>query len=335
MNKAYMICAVLWVMSGALAMENPQVSSADMLAKQLYNYAEKGDAQRVSELLDLGADPTSKWGKDQNTPLMIAAMRDHLPVVKALLRVMTPEMLNWTNAEGVPALHQAAYYGNHKIVSELIGAGADKDYQIDMSKLPKDGFNTPPYPTALMIAIKNWKDKTAQVLLNEGANPNIEGPNGMTALLIAPEEGMEPKVMRLLLEKGANVKKKNAWGQTALYGLVTGQECGSTCENIEALVQSGGQVNELFEGANNVLQLAFIKAAESDAQAKKERNNCAPLYWPSNYLVKTLIQCGINVRHRNSDGKTALDLVRPYENEFLNKYIIPLLEEAEKEQQKP
>lgn len=320
MNRVYILLTM--VLGGSYAMEIPTRT----LSLELLGAARKSDAQCIQSLLSKGADPAIQDEKEKNTPLIIATLKESLPSVKALLTKMTPQMVNMPNGEGVPALHHAAYYGYYHIVKELIGAGADIDYQIDMSKLPKDGFNTPPYPTALMIAIENWKDKTAEVLLNAGADPNIEGPDGMTALLIVPDEGMDPKVMRLLLEKGANVKKKNAWGETALYGLVTGQEIGSTCENIEALVQAGADVNELFENGNNVLQLVFIKAAEN-------RNNptyC--VYWPSNDMVQILIKAGINVHHRNDKGMTALDLVRPYEKEFLNKYIIPMLEKVEKEQ---
>lgn len=320
MSKIYILFTVILGVSHA--METPMRN----LSLELLKAVHENDVNCIEKLLAAGADPAIQDEKEKNTPLIIATLKESLPSVKALLKKMTPTMVNMANGEGVPALHHAAYYGYHHIVTELIGAGADIDYQIDMSKLPKDGFNTPSYPTALMIAIENWKDKTAQVLLNAGANPNIEGPDGMTALLIAPDEGMDPKVMQLLLARGANVKKKNAWGETALYGLVTGQEIGSTCDNIEALVQAGADVNELFENGNNVLQLVFIKAA-----ANKDNPTYSD-YWPSNDMVQILIKVGINVHHRNFEGKTALDLVRPYEKEFLNQYIIPMLEKAEKEQ---
>lgn len=324
------ICMSLTVMfAGTCAMEVSSIRH--QLSQELLVAAKKGEAQTIAELLARGADPAIQDEKEKNTPLILATLKRHHAAVDALLPSMTPPMVNITNAEGVPALLHATANGDKDTVHKLIGAGADVNYTLDLSAVPNIPANQSIYPTALMIALFNAYAHCAQRLLLAGANPNIEDRNGVTALSVAAQIGTTPEVMHLLLKEGADVSKKDKQGKTALYYLVTSGECKYTSDNIEAMVKAGGNINELFEAKNNVLQLAFVRAIRAYERAKKENARYADPLWPSNYLVGTLIKFGINVRHRNDEGKTALDLVRPYHDEFTNKYSIELLEKAEKE----
>lgn len=327
MNKIF-ACLVL-MGAGIGAMESP--SHLRKLSLKLLEAADKGETQRIIRLLKKGADPATQDEKEKNTPLILATLKRHHAAVDALLPSMTPPMVNITNAEGVPALLHATANGDKDTVHKLIGAGADVNYTLDLSAVPNIPANQSIYPTALMIALFNAYAHCAQRLLLAGANPNIEDRNRVTALSVAAQIGTTPEVMQLLLKQGADVSKKDKQGKTALYYLVTSGECEYTSDNIEAMVKAGGNINELFEAKNNVLQLAFARAISAYERAKKENDTYADPLWPSNYLVGTLIKFGINVRHRNDEGKTALDLVRPYRDEFTNKYSIELLEKAEKE----
>ncbi len=113
--------------------------------------------------------------------------------------------------------------------------------------------------------------------------------------------------------------------------LVMGGECMSTDDNIEAIVKAGGQLNELCEGSNNLLQLALIEGIKASEQAKKDNTAGDYSKWPSTSLVKTLIKCGNHVRHRNTEGKTAMDLIRGYHGSYDMRYNINELEIAEKQ----
>jgi ankyrin repeat protein len=68
---------------------------------------------------------------------------------------------------------------------------------------------------ALLASTKSAKsEKTAELLVAAGVDPNARQANGMTALMSAAFNGQED-VVKLLLEKGANVKL-DAGGYNAL-----------------------------------------------------------------------------------------------------------------------
>ncbi len=326
MNKLFI--SLMVIPAGIGAMEEPSIRQ--LLSLELLTAADKGDAGRITQLLEQGADPAIQDKKEKNTPLILATVKCYTHAVRALLERMTPPMVNITNSEGVPALLHATANGDVDTVNALIQGGADVNYTLDLSRVSNTPSNTSIYPTALMIALYQAYPHCATLLLQAGADPNIEDRNGTTALHIAAQIGTKPEVMRSLLKKGAHVNKKDKHGRTALYYLVMGGECMSTDDNIEAIEKAGGKLNELCEGSNNLLQLALIAGIKASEQAKKDNTAGDYSKWPSMSLVKTLIKCGINVRHRNTEGKTAMDLIRACNGSYEMRYNINELEIAEK-----
>lgn len=70
--------------------------------------------------------------------------------------------------------------------------------------------------TPLMAACAAGNLNTARLLLESGANINAQSPlNGTTALIEAASLG-DPKIVALLLDKGADPQLKNKNNQTAL-----------------------------------------------------------------------------------------------------------------------
>ena len=69
--------------------------------------------------------------------------------------------------------------------------------------------------TALMWACMGGHETVVRLLLEKGANIEAKDQDQQTALLIAAEGGYE-SVVRLLLEKGANIEAKDGLQQTAL-----------------------------------------------------------------------------------------------------------------------
>ena len=84
-------------------------------------------------------------------------------------------------------------------------AGADKDLTNEDGRtaLMSEGVS-PPGPSI------------AKLLLEAGANPNLQDKAGNTALFLASQNGFETNV-RLLLEMGADRDLQNKEGQTALF----------------------------------------------------------------------------------------------------------------------
>merc|ERR1719327_1742114 len=98
----------------------------------------------------------------------------------------------------------AAKHGHLDVVKILLEAGANVDAK------NKDG------ETALILAAGNTRqDLVVFELLRHGANVNELSNSNESALLMASEKRNE-KVMRALLEKGADVTVKSKWGMTPL-----------------------------------------------------------------------------------------------------------------------
>jgi len=76
---------------------------------------------------------------------------------------------------------------------------------------PYDGM------TALMFASYSNYDQReiVRMLIERGADVNIKNSKGMTALMIASRGG-RTEIVRMLIERGADVNIKNSNGKTAL-----------------------------------------------------------------------------------------------------------------------
>ncbi len=136
---------------------------------------ESGNISLVRELLSAGANPNSGatlvvalGGRDfENTSgdsLMDAASRGYLEIAKVLLAAGAN--VNATTKEGITALNLAATNAHPEVVKLLLAAKAD----------PNAGN-----PAPLIDAVIGRDSASAGLLLNAGANPNVE--NSISAYL--------------------------------------------------------------------------------------------------------------------------------------------------------
>jgi ankyrin repeat protein len=109
---------------------------------------------------------------------------------------------NAVDAEGVPALMAAALFSDADMLDVLLKRGADPD-KADMSG-----------GTALMWAVPDV-DKVRR-LLAHGANVNTRSQTERTALLVAASYPGTVTLLRLLLERGADLRAQDRAGATAL-----------------------------------------------------------------------------------------------------------------------
>eukprot|EP00913_Durusdinium_trenchii_P023314 g21892.t1 len=106
-------------------------------------------------------------------------------------------------ADGMTALHWAAYHEDVKTAKQIIAAGGNAK--------PANRYGVTP----LSIACKNGNAAIVQLLLQAGADPNTALPGGETALMTAARTG-KPGPVKALLAAGAKVDLKERKGQTAL-----------------------------------------------------------------------------------------------------------------------
>ena len=161
----------------------------------------------ASLLLQHGADINVQ---DDNgiTALARASYDGHLEVVQFLLKCNAKLMDD--NPHGMTALAGASKGKSEKhthIVKELLKHGADPN---------KYGYENSSPMGPLYVAIYNNCYTNAKVLLDNGANVNLQDSvNGWTPLIIATRYG-RLEMVRLFLENGANATTTDNNGGTAL-----------------------------------------------------------------------------------------------------------------------
>ena len=168
----------------------------------LYQAAYKGDFQKVASLLAAGEKIEESDSKGW-TPLMIASAEGHLKTVKLLLEKGANP--NAKNRYGRTALMFAAHYGYTPIVEVLLESGAD------INIVPTDETRK----TALIAAVDKGHYEVVSLLLRYKADTTIKEKLGFDALFSAAVAG-NTKIAELLLNNGANPNTVNQQGNTPL-----------------------------------------------------------------------------------------------------------------------
>lgn len=141
------------------------------------------------------------------------------------------------NRQMKSALHQPQQ------VKKLLQAGANADYQ--------DEHGT----TALMDACSHGHAETVEVLLAQGANPNLCGlihPSiGVTALMKA-SAGKDPRIVEQLIKAGAALNARDDLGETALHCAAAGGDL----EIVTLLVDAQTDLNARSYGGATALSYA-------------------------------------------------------------------------------
>jgi ankyrin repeat protein len=134
--------------------------------------------------------------------------------------------VNAPQADGMTALHWAAYHDDLNQVKLLLEAGAE----------PKTA--TRYVVTPLALACANGSQEIVEMLLEAGADPNSSLAGGETALMTASRTGLLGAV-KALLARGADVNAQERKGQTALmWAAAEGH-----VEVVDALLNAGADVN--------------------------------------------------------------------------------------------
>jgi ankyrin repeat protein len=201
------------VMDGCYQGSSIKKNPYGQVIREHYDFYEDWDSmmsqkgmQTASALVELGV-PVNEPVANGSTPLMWASWTGFQNLVE--LFVAAGADVNAQAKDGVTPLFCSMFnaFGVKGTTELLLAAGAKVD-------TPALNGTTP-----LMIASRRVNLAVVEVLLEAGADPNLQDADGMTALMFAAMANgsdLQRYTVELLLEKGADLSLRNRQGKTAL-----------------------------------------------------------------------------------------------------------------------
>ncbi|MGH6741658.1 MAG: ankyrin repeat domain-containing protein, partial [Bradyrhizobium sp.] len=214
---------------------------------ELGNAIVAADLQRVSYLLDHGANPNVRFG-DGYTALGNATRFGFDDIAAYLVEHKADpnlaDLSHWT------PLMYAAWADDPAEVRMLVAHGAKHATPADQGLTP------------LAVATENHKFKAAAALIDNGADVNLPiGKAGYTPLMLASMSG-SLETVDLLLKRGAQVNAKNPGGVTALMIVAANNQSRIGTR----LIDAGADLNARSEDGRTALTIA--QSNNSDAVLK-------------------------------------------------------------------
>ena len=194
----------------------------------LADAAEKQDRATLRTLLKQRADVNAAQA-DGMTALHWAAYLDDLETAKALIAAKAN--VSTTNRYGVVPLSLACQNGNTEIIELLLEHGADPNTTLRGGE------------TALMTAARTGKAGPVNALLKRGADVNAKERRGQTALMWAAADG-HAEVVELLIKANADIYATipDSGFKPIFFAAREGHP-----EVVRALLKAGGDVNEAIQ----------------------------------------------------------------------------------------
>ncbi|KAI4867567.1 ankyrin repeat-containing domain protein [Hypoxylon rubiginosum] len=174
-----------------------------------------GSQQVIEELLKRNAAP-DHLDEDKIPPIAVASTWGLIRAIKQMIPASSKDSISL-------ALVYAARYGYHEIVTTLLDAGADINYQ--------DGFGNTP----LQFACWNSNSRVTQLLLPRIPDINRPDNDNFTATADAARRGAV-ECLKLLLDAGADTEIESSSGKRPL---IRAAEANSDCFRL--LLERGAQ----------------------------------------------------------------------------------------------
>ncbi|HZS10079.1 MAG TPA: ankyrin repeat domain-containing protein [Blastocatellia bacterium] len=200
---------------------------------------------------------------------------------------------------GTTPLMQAALYGDAQAVRLLLEQGADPNLRNDAGA------------TALMWAVDD-PEKT-RLLIEHGANVNARSDDGRTPLLIAAEQFSNSGVIKLLLERGADLSAKSPNNLGYATVLSEAARTGDLAL-LRLLISRGAEVKSA--GAPALWNAARAECAQcfellADGADRATLTRAAVIISPPQgdaRALKALLDRGVDANLREPKGRTLLIL---------------------------
>ncbi|KAJ5197928.1 uncharacterized protein N7498_007045 [Penicillium cinerascens] len=177
----------------------------DNKASALMEVVVLGDLGAVKTLLANGANPNGNERVLDKRPLIIAAMMGYTNIVKLLI-LEYGAILDVTDSFGLSALYWAVSENHLDTARFLLSHGADVNRGVDGST---------PLHSAITGAIADNQMEMVHLVLEHGADVNAAGEN-LNLPLMRAAISSNAALLRLLLDKGADVYARDEEGLTAL-----------------------------------------------------------------------------------------------------------------------
>ena len=216
------------------------LSSATLRAGAIHEAVLLGESARVEALLQKNPSSVNEKdaGRDEATPLHLAAERGHKPIVELLLR--KGAVVDARRAGGSTPLLLASYHGKIEIVKLLLERRADPNAgATDGSTALHAAASTVRHGSMFGWDDGKANDAVAELLLAVGANPNARTSNGQTPLHVALEISTRAQVAKRLIAHKADVTARDKRGQTPLHQAAIVQNIGL----MELLIANGADAN--------------------------------------------------------------------------------------------
>ena len=273
-NKAWILVIALLVVGGQIV---PQ-SMAAAPSVDIWTAAATGNLDAIKQHVAAGTDLNAKEPSGGSTPLMIAALVGQTEAAKLLIE--KGANINARSNDGGTALHAAAFFCRTRTVKLLLSKGADVNVknvrgetaldtvagewsqaveevysyvggllqiQLDIERIKAARPNiadilrerTSKTDDDIWSAAKSGNIEAVMKHISAGNDINIRSVSGATPL-IAASTGGQTEIIRLLIEKGADVNlREDVGGSTALLAAAF---FGHT-EIVEMLIDKGADVN--------------------------------------------------------------------------------------------
>ncbi len=282
-------------------------------SKRLFDAVNRGDKEAAKDLLELGPDEININVKNRydQTPLHIAAEKGCTETVELLLKEGAD--INAENSDGQTPLHEAVWNGYTETVKLLLDKKANVNTKDNYGKTALDYASERSHNDSershndivgiliqrirqqknsqnLLDALKRGDKEAVEILLELGPNEiDINDEEcGVTPLHLASSIGYID-IIRMLLEKGADINAQDNYGQTPLY-YASGQ---NNVEIVRMLLEGGADIEAKDKSGETVLY-----------QAVRSKNA---------EMIELLLNRGADIEAKDNSGETALDLAARYE----------------------
>lgn len=261
---------------------------------------DKGNAKMVKLLLRKGADPNGTY---EGWPALSRATRK--VDQKAKMAKMARLLLNagadvhYTSPSGHTVLHNAAVWGNPRIIQLLLDHGADLNAKTELGKTALDrAFFCGNFEVIEYILDKQYSlmtdhnvtshtelshnEKLLYVLRDSGYDPSQQYGSVSNTILHHAADKNNVKWAELLLRLGADVDAHNTFGETPLHLAVPYRKVKAA----RMLVEHGASVNRLQKRGETPLHIAVrsrrletikLLIANGACPETMDNNSCTPL----------------------------------------------------------